>query len=366
MSRRITILLAACAGGGLALSSAALGQYDTGFEVADGINASPSGTILTGQDGFYVPAGIDYWAMTYAGNTFGISQNPQGGAQFAAGQGQGSPDFSRGQRDMTWPAGSAVVTYDATCVYTGAPPASNNLGSFSPQPYPGGATYIHLFSWVDVNNPVAWKAFYLAYDVNGLAHAQPGMSPGAAWDNLPLNNWYEFTTHIDFVANRITRVTIKDLTTNQTSSFDPPDWYLEGGSGGGFPHPTGFRMFSGGGTAGNVVSFDNVDIAAGGPPPFTIALAGPCPGQKTLSWTGAGSGQMGIVVGNSQGSTTIPFGPCQGTVLGIQGGLLLYNVIGTQGGAGQVSGTVGGGACDKLVQCINTGSCDTSNVAGPI
>jgi len=129
----------------------------------------------------------------------------------------------------------------------------------------------------------------------------------------------------------------------------------------GYPLPTGAQNVFGAGTWD--VSYGLVCGGGGG---FAISLSGPCPGSKTLSWTGAGSGQMGIVVGNSQGSTTIPFGPCQGTVLGIQGGLLLYNVIGTQGGAGQVTGTVGGGACGKLVQCINTGSCDTSNVAGPI
>jgi len=99
---------------------------------------------------------------------------------------------------------------------------------------------------------------------------------------------------------------------------------------------------------------------------FIISLTGPCPGQKTLAWNGAGSGQMGIVVGNSQGNTNIPNGPCQGTQLGISGGLILYNVIGTQGGSGQVSTTVGTPACGKFVQCINTGTCETSNVAGPI
>jgi hypothetical protein len=109
-----------------------------------------------------------------------------------------------------------------------------------------------------------------------------------------------------------------------------------------------------------------VHYDCGGGGGFTIRLSGDCPGQKTLEWSGAGSGQMGIVVGNSQGNTTIPNGPCQGTQLGISGGLILYNVIGTQGGQGQVSTTVGTPACGKFVQCINTGTCDTSNVAGPI
>jgi len=101
---------------------------------------------------------------------------------------------------------------------------------------------------------------------------------------------------------------------------------------------------------------------------FTIRLTGPCPGQKTLAWDGAGSGQMGILVGSGPGNYTIPFGPCAGTQLGLAGpgGLTLYNIIGTQGGTGQVSTTVGTPACNKFIQCIKTNDCSTSNVAGPI
>lgn len=99
---------------------------------------------------------------------------------------------------------------------------------------------------------------------------------------------------------------------------------------------------------------------------FLISLSGPCPGQKTLSWSGAGAGQMGIVIGNSLGAFNIPSGPCQGTQLGIQGNLMLYNIIGTQGGQGQVSANVGNAACGKYIQCIKTDDCSTSNAAGPI
>jgi hypothetical protein len=129
----------------------------------------------------------------------------------------------------------------------------------------------------------------------------------------------------------------------------------------GFPLPTDWQNLVGAGTWD--VSY-GLDCGGGGG--FDITLSGPCPGQKTLSWTGAGSGQMGIIIGNSTGSTTIPTGPCQGTVLGIQGGITLYNIIGTQGGQGQVSAQVGGGACGKFVQCIKTNDCSLSDVAGPI
>ncbi len=101
---------------------------------------------------------------------------------------------------------------------------------------------------------------------------------------------------------------------------------------------------------------------------FNIRLSGQCPGQKTLSWSGAGSGQMGIILGNGPGNYTLPSGPCQGTQLGLSGpgGLQLYNIIGTNGGQGQVTATVGTGACGKWVQCIKTNDCSTSNATGPI
>jgi len=107
-----------------------------------------------------------------------------------------------------------------------------------------------------------------------------------------------------------------------------------------------------------------VEYRTGG---FTIRLTGQCPGQKTLAWDGAGSGQMGIIIGNSQGTTTIPSGHCEGTQLGIQGSVTLYNIIGTQGGSGQVSQSIGsGGRCGRWIQCIKINDCALSNVAGPI
>jgi len=171
--------------------------------------------------------------------------------------------------------------------------------------------------------------------------------------NIAYDQWAEITFDIDIDNDTLTtHYNGVELSTGQlfirggVAEFKNIDLYSTGATN-YFDHLSVLGLGSGGGG-------------------FDITLTGPCPGQKTLAWTGAGSGQMGIVIGNAQGNTTIPFGPCQGTVLGIRGSLLLYNIIGTQGGAGQVSGTVGNNACDKFVQCINTGSCDTSNVAGPI
>lgn len=365
MANRFNMILVACAGSGLALGSAALAQYDTGFETSDGITASPTGTPLTGQDGFYVPSGVDYWAMTYSGNVFGFAANPQGGDQFAAGQGLAGPNYSRAQRDITWPSPSATMQYDVACLYTGQPPASNNLGSFSIQPYPGSASAIHLFSYPDINNPTAWRATYLAYNADGSAMVAPGTLPGPEWGALAMNHWYRLKTKVDFATNQMVEASITDLTTNQTTTVALTGVYLEGGSAGGRPHPTGFRMFSGGGLAGNVVGFDNVDINAGGPPPYTCALTGVCPGQVNLAWRGADANrQQGILFASNTGSFVINSGPCAGTQLGLgTRNLQLYNVIGTGSGSGNVNANAGPGSCGGFVQLIQTHSCAVSNVA---
>lgn len=129
-----------------------------------------------------------------------------------------------------------------------------------------------------------------------------------------------------------------------------------------YPTPTDWQNLMGPGTWD--VSYGLVCGEGGG---FEISLSGDCPGQKTLAWTGAGPGQMGIVIANETGSFTIPGGPCEGTQLGLgSAGLQLYNVIGTQGGTGEVNANVGQGACGKYVQCVKTDDCQTSNVVGPI
>jgi len=127
----------------------------------------------------------------------------------------------------------------------------------------------------------------------------------------------------------------------------------------GYPLPTDWQNLKGAGTWD--VSY-GLECASG----FQISLAGTCPGRKTLSWTGAGSGQMGVVFGNRQGSFTIPSGRCQGTQLGIQENVTLFNIISTRGGSGEINTILGLSSCGMFVQCINAGTCATSNVAGPL
>ncbi|MCC6909473.1 MAG: hypothetical protein IT430_16145 [Phycisphaerales bacterium] len=366
MIQRFAFVSSACAASVLALASGALAQYSTGFEVSDGINASSGGTVLTGQDSYYLPSGTDYLAFTYAGNSYGVASNPQGGSQFVAVQGPGGGIYGRAQRDINWGnTGGATVTFDAAALYTGAPPASNNIGSFSAQPYPGSASYIQLFTYGDVNNPTSWQCGYLAYDANGVALLAPGLLPGPEWTNLSMNHWYRFRTKIDFATNQIVEASITDLTTNQTTTAPVSGAYLEGGSAGGRPLPTGFRMFSGGGAVGNIAAFDNMNIApatAG----FACTITGTCPGQVNLSWSGGPANKpMGIVFARNTGNFTIGSGPCAGTQLGLgTNQLQLYNTINTGNGAGSVNAQASSGACGGFVQLVAVDTpCKTSNVA---
>ena len=260
-------VLVACLSIGLLACATAVAQpFSTGFEDPPYLG-SAAGTVLTGQDGWYLPAGVDSMVYTYAGNALGVSPNPTGGDQFAAGTGPGSPDFARAQRDLTWGTGTWTVAYDMAGLYDGPAPGANNIGSFSLQPSATCAGYIHLFSWVDTADPVDFNAFYMAYDAGGTQFAQPGASPGPEWEALDLNHWYRHSTIIDFDINMITEVSITDLTTGVSATYNPTDWYLGGGTTPADP-PTGFRFFAGGGVAGNSVAWDNLGVV---PEPATLS-----------------------------------------------------------------------------------------------
>ncbi len=240
-------------------------QYSSDYE---SVVASDTGVILTGQDGYYIPGGtssIDYLAYKYAGNALGIAANPNGGEQFVAGTGPG-PDmagtlfFARAQRDVSY-AGPDVWTtsMDVCIVYTGVLPSAQNIGSFSTQLFPGQATFIQLVRWTDPNTAANWNADFVWYPAVGAALTEA--VPDAAFQNLLTNHWYRRSATFDFATNQILEVSVTDLTTGTTATYNPPDRYLEGGAAGGLPRASGFRLFAGGSVAGNTLAFDNVDIA---------------------------------------------------------------------------------------------------------
>jgi hypothetical protein len=267
-------MLVASLGVGLLACGTAAAQYASDFEALTG---SPDGTVMTGQDAYYIPAGttsVDYFVYTYAGNPFGFPDNPGGGGeQFVAGTGPADgTTFARAQRDIDWGSGVVAVTYDVAALWMDDPndpndATANNIGSLSVQPYTDPATsagYLHLFSYV-VEGEEPWQALYMMYDAVGTVDAQPGREPGPEWVNLELLTWYRFGTVVDFEINQVIEVSITNLHTGASATVDTSadGWYLGGGTV-GLADPTGFRFFSGGNEASNTLAWDNISIGPAG------------------------------------------------------------------------------------------------------
>lgn len=239
------------------LASVASAQYSTGFE---GVTGSPAGTVLTGQDGYYLPAGtvnVDFLAFSYAGNSLGVTPNPTGGNQFVSVTGPGAGVFGRAQRDFTYSPGKSTIGFDIHASFIGALPASQNLGSVSMQPFPGSQSFISLATWMDINTAAAWGMNYVYFDAAGAQIQEAVLAPD--FQNLSVSNWYRWETDIDLVTNRILCARITNLTTGATATQPLTGRYMLGGAAGSAT-PTGYRIFSGGSLTGNTLAFDNVAI----------------------------------------------------------------------------------------------------------
>jgi hypothetical protein len=257
MKNLVSVSAALVCVGLLGLAPAAQAQYQQDF---DGLNASPTGVVLTGQDGYYLPNGTgdsDFMVYTYAGNSLGIVQNPEGGSQFIAGTGPGDgTTYARAQRNVTFNSGVYELWYDFCGIFSGAAPGSNNVGSFSMR-QSTNTVHINLFTWVDPNNPVAINSTYVPYDAFGTQFPIPGTPPGPEWSNLSPNHWYRCRTVVDLNTNMITEVGIRDLAGGTEAVYNPTDWYLFGGSSGSGFLPDAIRWFGGGGGPGNTTAWDN-------------------------------------------------------------------------------------------------------------
>ena len=275
------IKVLACLGVGL-LVAATNAEWSSGFEPPTYIG-SPAGVDLNGQDGFYNPSPADsvsFKVYSYAGNALGLPANPFGGEQFVGGTGPGGSIFARSQRDMTYGDGTGLWTaaFDIAATYTGSGASNQNLGSFSTQPLdiynPTAAAYICLTQWVDINNPTLWDANYVCFDAAG-AYVYPAVVPDPAFHNLAIDHWYRWSTTFDFDSNMITEVSIMDLDTGTSATYNPTGWYLGGGAGGGLAPPNGFRFFAGAADpAGNTLAFDNLNIVPEPAGMLLLVLAG--------------------------------------------------------------------------------------------
>jgi len=106
----------------------------------------------------------------------------------------------------------------------------------------------------------------------------------------------------------------------------------------------------------------------GGGGGLRLRVDGACPGQITVSWSGATPGRpMAIVHANTTGSFVIPGGPCGGTQLGLGSAGIRVAYQGATGpnGSGDRSSRIGTGVCRHYLQMVvvSGSPCETSNVA---
>lgn len=243
--------------------------YTTGFEWLDGVDASDVGVAISGQAGWYQPVegSAEGFAHIYSGNPFNTLANPLGGQQYlVCASDENKPQIvCRAQHDVDFSSNEWTLTYDWAAQWQGQLPASDFIGSVSLQPSQSANGFQTALRWDDVNSPNSYSALYGIADSIGLPIGQSisnFVSPGPAWEHLQTNVWYRSTTTWNFLTGQITRVSIRNLTTgSMTTTATPAGWYLSGGVNNfqGRAFPTALRLFAGGSSTGNVVSYDNIN-----------------------------------------------------------------------------------------------------------
>lgn len=268
-----------------AMCAVSFAQFSDNFETETG---SASGTLISngfgggGQGGWYNPVSGsgDGSVYTYAGNSLGLVSNPTGGNQFlgdnvvAVG---GSPVTVRAQHDVSFAAGGVwTIGFDFNGNFNGVPPTVDNLGSVSLQPSGASNYFQTIYQWgTNTATPTQFNANIGHTDALGTTAISVFDSPGAAWQNLPVNHWYHQTITWDFTSNLILDTTLRDITANgSTNDFHPTGWYLTGGANNalGQATPTAVRFFASGG-AGDMMGYDNVTVTPV-PEPASMAILG--------------------------------------------------------------------------------------------
>ena len=210
-------------------SSTVLAQYWTDFE---GLNASPTGVVLTGQDGYYLPAGtqsVDFKVYTYMNNSLGFPPNADGSVRFAAGTGPADSFFARAQRDVSFAISDRwEFSFDVAVKYLGTLPTAQNVGSFSTQLFPNEATVILLARWVDVNTATNWNADIIWFDDAGNQLTEE--IPDPHFQNLSKDEWYRWGCKFDLATNQVVEICVAYQSTGMTYTYFPTNRYLWGGA----------------------------------------------------------------------------------------------------------------------------------------
>jgi len=262
---------------------AAAQGYGTDFEPPL-YAGTAAGTVVTGQDGWYLPpvAGSqDGNVFTYTGNALGIALNPLGGMQFEGGLGNATGP-ARAQRPVDFSTGGIWrAEWDCTGRWNNPTgPAVDNIGSWSMQPStaanpPLSRYFQQLMSWGSTptqysgplspptNQTATFQLFHIHWGIHTAAapNTITFQVPGPEWLDLPVNNWFHISVTWDFDVAQIHRVSIRNITTNGTTTATNVTsfgWYLQGGPNSTLPLPTDVRLFAGGN--GDVSAWDNLSM----------------------------------------------------------------------------------------------------------
>jgi hypothetical protein len=240
----------------VSLAAPLAAQYHADFE---SFTASASGTIITGQDGFYIPAagGYDGMVYTYAGNTIGIPTNPNGGSQFYSGLSAAiSPYYVRAQRNITFPPRYVHIESDILVNYIGTGTPAQYPCSLSLQDSSTALSSNIICAWQSTTPPYTWQL----YVTSGTTTAALGI---AGFQNLDANVWHHWGVTIDLTSEVYVDFTLTNGATNVTSYYAPNPPMPLGNAGRSYPLPTGFRLFTGGSTGNNRSAVDNLIIDLG-------------------------------------------------------------------------------------------------------
>lgn len=95
-----------------------------------------------------------------------------------------------------------------------------------------------------------------------------------------------------------------------------------------------------------------------------LALGGSCPGEITVTVTGAAPrGPLALLGSDAEGSQVLPPGPCEGTELGLESPALLTLAPADEEGGLSLTRTVAAGSCGRFLQAVEVGICNPSNTA---
>ncbi|MCH7871693.1 MAG: hypothetical protein IID33_08320 [Planctomycetes bacterium] len=236
--------------------SIASAQYGSSF---DALTASPGGTVLTGQDGYFLPNGppndTDFLVYTYAANGLGLPANPSGGTQFIAAIGQAGGTFGRAQRLSNFtPTGTWTIATDIAATFIGTLPSAQNIGSLSiNEGVPGVFSLIQLARWVNPTTADAWNADYVWWTGAGAQVTEQVPDPN--FQNLAVDHWYRWSTTFSLDTDQVLEVRLTDLTTGDVFVHEPVDRFIRAGA-----NPDHHRFFAGGSVLGNTLAYDNISI----------------------------------------------------------------------------------------------------------